>query len=782
MVRPTLQLHLALLGPPEASLGKRAMKFPTRKTLALLAYLAAEGGEQQREHLAALLWPESSTTRSHASLRNTLGHLQSALRAASGRAQTNYLSVTHGALSLNPEANLELDLHIVERAYSLARAERSGRAGPPGVASLPFLQAAAGYQGDFLAGFSLGDAPGFDDWVGTQREVWRRRMGLVLDRLSEIQYAAGEFTSTAETAVAWIALDGLNERAYRRKMRAHFAAGERGQALETYAACRAMLAQELNAEPEPDTEALAEHIRTQHPARGAAPLSQSPVTPLAYLESQFAGRVAEQQALLDRYRRAAQGQPQVVTVYGEAGIGKTRLATEFLTWCRMQGAEVLQGRAFESGTLMPFQPLVEALRLRLNRGQGLKDWPVEAVARPLIQLLPELRERYPELLAGAAEADLGQTQLLQPLLRLMMALAGQSPLVLFLDDLQWADGATLEVLQYAARRWHETAAPVLLLVAIRSEALQPAARPALGGPVDWLAQVERELPPHHIHLGPLEQPAALDLVRAIVAPASDEFAQWVFAETRGQPFYLIETLKDLLERGALHPRRRPKGGWVFEVDAEHNLGHAALVPSSVRAVIRARLDRLSPNAFTLLAAGSVLEHNLTFERLCAVAKLSQEVGLPALDEVVSAHLLLEGFQSGARGGYAFANDMVRDVVYTVAGEARRQLFHRRALEVLAASREPAAVLAHHALAAGQAEAAFRHSLSAGQEALRLSAAQEARDHLEQARQLAQQAPPVQAEFKAHIRDLYTQLGQAYVLNGQPDQAAAVRAELERLAK
>ena len=780
MVRPTLQLRLALLGPPEASLGKRVLKFPTRKTLALLAYLAAEGGEQQREHLAALLWPEATTTRSHASLRNTLGHLQSALRAASGRAQTNYLSVTHGALGLNAEAGSILDLNVVERAYVLARAERSGRTTPPGVASLPFLQAAAGYRGDFLAGFSLGDAPGFDDWAGTQREVWRRRMGLVLDRLSEIQYAAGEFTSTAETAVAWIALDALNERAYRRKMRAHFAAGERGQALETYAACRAMLAQELNAEPEPDTDALAAHIRTQHPTRGAAPLSQSPVTPLAFLESQFAGRAAEQQQLLERYQRAAQGQPQVVTVYGEAGIGKTRLASEFLAWCRTQGAEVLQGRAFESGTRMPFQPLVEALRLRLNRGQSLKDWPPEAVARPLIQLLPELRERYPALPNGAADAELGSMQLLEPLVRLMTVLAGRSPLVIFLDDLHWADSATLEVLQYAARRWHETAAPVLLLVAIRYEALQPAVQHALASPVDWLAQVERELQPHHILLGPLAQPAALTLVRSILAPPADDFATWVFDETHGQPFYLIEILKDLLERGALHPRRRPKGGWAFEVDAEHNLGRAALVPSSVRAVIRGRLDRLSPNAFTLLAAAAVLEHDLTFERLCAVAKLSQEVGLPALDELVSGHLLLEGVQAGARGGYAFANDMIRDVIYTEAGEARRQLLHRQALEVLAAGREPPAVLAHHALAAGQAEAAFRHSLSAGQEALRLSAAQEARDHLEQARQLAQQTPPVQAEFQAHIRDLYTQLGQAYELNGQLEQAAAIHAELARL--
>ena len=251
---------------PKCVLGKRLLTFPTRKTLALLIYLALEGGSQPREHLAALLWPESNPERSYASLRNTLGHLQTALRQASGQAQTSYLSITHQTLALNPDADIDLDLHTVERAYTLARTDRSSRVPPENSASLPLLQSAAAcHRGDFLTGFSLGDAPDFDDWAATQGEVWRRRLGLILDRLSEIQFASGDFASAAETASHWIALDALNEVAYRRKMRAHFAAGERGQALETYDVCRAVLAVELSVEPEPDTEALAARIRSEHP-------------------------------------------------------------------------------------------------------------------------------------------------------------------------------------------------------------------------------------------------------------------------------------------------------------------------------------------------------------------------------------------------------------------------------------------------------------------------------------------------------------------------------------
>ncbi|HSB66843.1 MAG TPA: BTAD domain-containing putative transcriptional regulator, partial [Anaerolineales bacterium] len=257
MAEQVQPLHLYALGPPEVRLGENLVTFPTRKTLALLIYLAIESGPQPREHLAALLWPEASSERSHGSLRNTLDHLQKALRQAGGQDKISYLSVTHNSLSLNPDADLDFDLHTVEQAYTQARTDRSSRILPEGSASLPLLQSAAACQrGDFLAGFSLSDAPGFDEWATIQREVWHRRLGLILDRLSEIQFAHGEFAGATETASHWIALDALNEIAYRRKMRAHFAAGERGQALETYEACRAILAAELGIEPEPDTATL----------------------------------------------------------------------------------------------------------------------------------------------------------------------------------------------------------------------------------------------------------------------------------------------------------------------------------------------------------------------------------------------------------------------------------------------------------------------------------------------------------------------------------------------
>jgi DNA-binding SARP family transcriptional activator len=788
-------LHLYALGSPEVRLGENLVRFPTRKTLALLIYLAIESGPRPREALAAMLWPEASPERSHGSLRNTLDHLQTALRQASDQAQTSYLSVTHNSLSLNPDADIDFDLRTIEHAYTLARAERSSRMLPEGSASLPLLQSAAACQrGDFLAGFSLGDAPGFDDWAAVQREVWHHRLGLILDRLSEIQFSHGEFAATTETASQWIALDELNEIAYRRKMRAHFAAGERGQALETYEACRAILATELGVEPEPDTATLAESIRIQSPLvhpndRKAVPRPRRLDTSVNFLGNLFAGRNREYQALFKCYGRTAAGQPQLVVLRGEVGIGKTRLARKFIQSASAQGAELLLGSAFESGSHLPFQPLVEALRLRLADDSSLTNLVDEIWSSPLRQLLPELRQHNPGLSPAPVEslypnADLSQAQLYEPLVQCMLALAKRAPLVLFIDDLQWTDSATLDLLQYAIRRWQDNAARILFLASLRSEALHPMPQPQPEGSPQglsqWLERVERELTPVHIELEPLGEQETLKMIHSILSPPDAGFAQWVYHETHGQPFCLIETLKDLLERRVLHPKRLVEGQWTFSVDSDHNLGQAVRVPSSVHAVIRSRLNRLSPNAFSLLAGGAVLEHRITFESMCAISNVSEDQALPALDELISGRLLLETVQPGMTSAYTFTNDMVRDVVYTEAGDARRRLFHRRAVKVLETTGELAAVLAHHAQAAGLKLAAFHYSLAAGQEALRLSAVSEAVIHLELAHQFVREAARPEMPDEADLRNLYTQLSKAYKLAGQMEKALAIDTERERL--
>jgi predicted ATPase len=175
--------------------------------------------------------------------------------------------------------------------------------------------------------------------------------------------------------------------------------------------------------------------------------------------------------------------------------------------------------------------------------------------------------------------------------------------------------------------------------------------------------VSRELTPIHIELEPLGEQDSIKLVQSILSPPAPDFAQWLYNETRGQLFYLIETLKDLLERRVLLSKRRAEGQWVFGLDAEHDLGQAIRVPSTVHGVIRSRLYRLSPNAFSMLASGAVLDKQITFERMCAISKVTEDLAFPALDELISSRFLLETEQPGNVSTYPFVNDMLRDVVY-----------------------------------------------------------------------------------------------------------------------
>src|SRR5439155_5339415 len=181
---------------------------------------------------------------------------------------------------------------------------------------------------------------------------------------------------------------------------------------------------------------------------------------------------------------------------------------------------------------------------------------------------------------------------------------------------------------------------------------------------------------------------------------------------------------------------------------------------------------------------AVLGQGITFERLCQVADLTERDGLPALDEVLHSGLLLESERQGGpvtEGRYVFAHAKIRAVVYAEAGEARRSIFHRRALEALQAAAAPAAELAYHALAAGLAEPAFHWSLAAGEEAMRVVAVSSAISFYEQARHLMAerlQGLDLEAMLPApEIEHLYTHLGRAYELNAEWEKAQRVYTSL-----
>src|SRR6266550_3747238 len=703
-------LKIALLGPPEVDHRDHRLTFPDRKVLALLAYLATEGGMQERQKLTRLLWPESDMAHGRTALRITLLYLRHILEENASPECEAHLLITHDTIGLDPASGIDLDLHSLEATWKLVRALPAPEALQEEVRRtlIARLQSAAVlYRGSFLQDFTLRNTLDFDNWVGMQQGYWYQRIEQVFDLLSQLQSAEGELEQAIETVERWRSIDPLNEDISLRLMQFQFASGNRIAALKTYETYQDVLMTELSAKPSRKLVALAEMLRNGSPPRGAhSRAGRCTTTERPLLNVPFVGRGAEVSHLMTLNEQASSGQPQVVLLEGEAGIGKTRLAAAFLDWVKAQGVEVLEGRAFQTSQRLSYQPLIEALRTRLEQEDDLRQLLGDPWLAELSRLLPDLRERYPDLPPLTINGAFALSRLFEALARLSQVLASQAPLLIFADDMQWADAATLDVFQYLARYWTEHKTPAMLLLGWRTETREMEPEKS-----EWLANLRSTIALTRLELSSLSSMDTLQIVRELAhadaaqpscqgeharfqpssqhvqAPGSgicpERFGMWLFAETNGQPFYLRALLQELFEQGILVPRLIEGRGWVFEpqpsiLEATPPNG---MLPSDVREMIQRRLARLSSPARDLLAAGAVLGHDFTFEELCQVAQLAPQDGLVALDEALQSLLLRESShrQKGREEvSYHFADDKIREVVYEAAGDARRRVFYGRA--------------------------------------------------------------------------------------------------------
>ncbi len=746
-------LELRFLGPVVARRDGTPLALRTRKALALLAYLAAEGGTHRRGELAGLLWPDSDERKARTTLRSALSDLRSALGTDDGT-QAEYLLVDRDLLGLRTEADVDLDLRVLESAYELAR-DSTGIIPTDHEQRRKRIErlrnGAEAYRGEFLEGFHLDDAPEFDYWAGLERERWRTRLATVLDGLSRMLLDSGEAREAAAVADRWVAHDPQSGPAYERLMRCRYALGDPAGALRVHEQFHSATGGGSDgATNAPELAALAARIRAEErggsarrrpplePGRvsrsGSGDFRQAPRSPLV-------GRAHEFGVLAEEHSLASSGRARAVALVGEAGIGKTRLADEFLLWAVAEGADVLRGDYPGHSRSVPYGSLISAIRYRLERERAPDDLLEDTWLSELSRLLPEIRDRYPDLEPPSADQATAKSRLFEAVVRLLEALARRTPVILFVDDLHWVDVATLDLLLYAAARLADDGSAVLLLVAMRDEEMDRIAD--LEG---WLLAAERAMPLRRVDLGNLNGD---DTVRMLLSLTDDggerehsardveAFGHRLYAETGGQPFFLVETIKALLDQGAL-PVGSDAGAGVKAwsvADGEQALN--GLQTPGVRGLVRERLLRVGPAASDLLAAAAVLGDGSSFDLLRQVAGLPEREGLSALDEALRGRLLRESLLwSGAgRGGYSFVHDKVREVVYTEAGEARRRVFHRRAMEVLAEQGAPDAELARHALGAWETEAAFRHSVAAAEVALALFAVEDAREHLVRARSL-----------------------------------------------
>ncbi len=466
-------------------------------------------------------------------------------------------------------------------------------------------------------------------------------------------------------------------------------------------------------------------------AVGADGAAVAPATAdLALLEQlvrgRLVGRVHELHQLRELWRLAQQGRRHVALVSGEPGAGKTRLASEAVVFARLNGAMVLQGGCYEYEASSPYLPFVEGLR------RWVHDQPTETlrahagpVAAELVKLAPELEARIgpipPPPALGPNEERL---RLFDHVARFFQSLAAADGLLLFIDDLHWADAGSLALLHYLMRNLQDER---LLVLATYREIELDRAHPLAAAMAEW--DRERLVTRLRLERFRLDETGALLASLFGQATVSPEFAQVVHRETEGNPFFIEEVVKALIEQGQIY---RAGDGWDRREVRE------LAIPQSVKAAIGRRLDRLSPECAETLHTAAAVGKAFAFEELAASSTATEDALLDALDEACVAQLL----QSRGAEGFVFTHDKIREVLIEEVNPIRRRRMHQRigeGLEKLYGTEAAAHAdkLTFHFTESGDLERGLRHGMEAGRQAERLFALDEALGYYERARECAE---------------------------------------------
>jgi DNA-binding SARP family transcriptional activator len=466
------------------------------------------------------------------------------------------------------------------------------------------------------------------------------------------------------------------------------------------------------------------------PGQAALEVVPLPAVVTAARRGMVVGREVEQLRLAGAWAEAKAGRRQVVLVAGEPGIGKTRLAAELAGVAHGDGAVVLWGRCDE-GLGAAYQPVVEAMRHYITHcPEDTLDAQLGRRRPQLARLVPELAEGRSDLAVPAVDAESERLRLFDAVSDLLGSVARSRPVLLVQDDLHWAATTTLLLLRHLARPAEDR---VLIVCAYRDTELDPD-HPLIG----VLADLRREPSVVRLAVEGLDEMAVAALVEAAADNALGDdvaldVAPALHAETEGNPFFVGQVLRHLLETGALEERHR---GWATSRPA----GRFG-VPEGVRDVVGSRVARLPEATRRTLAVAAVVGWDFTVPLLECIPEAGADADtlLAALEGAVRARLVQE--VPGKLGPFCFVHDVVRQTLYEGLSGPRRARLHRRVGEALArlsgAETQPA-VLAHHFVAgatAGCRSEAIVWSERAGARALQQFAFEEAVTHFQRAIEL-----------------------------------------------
>lgn len=730
----TPSLHMSLLGDFSLLLGDAPVTTVDWPRLqSLLTYLVLHrAAPQSRTYLAAQLWPDSTEAQAHTNLRSLVHRLRHDLPGAD-----LFLRIERQTLQWSPHPDVSWTLDVADFERALAQAEQ---ARSPVAARTAREEAVALYRGDLLPGC-------YDEWILPERERLRQAFLGALEQLILLLERERDYPAAISAAQRLLRYDPLHETTYRHLMRFYAVSGDRAAALRTYHTCATVLDRELEAEPGLATQkAYKRLLQQQMPS--ASPLA-SPTALMA--NAPLVGRRPEWAQLQDDWQRASAGQPQMVVLTGEAGIGKTRLAEELLAWVGRQGMTSAYARCYAAEGELAYAPVATWLRADPFRGalSRLTDIWLTEVAR----CVPELLVERPALAPPGPLTEAWQRQrLFEALTRAI--LGARQPLFLLLDDLQWCDQETLEWLHYLLR--FDVHARLLIMGTVRPEETPPT------HPLEaLLAALRRDGQVAEIALGPLDAAETALLAGHLAGGGLDaELAVHLYRETEGNPLFVVEAMR-------------------MGVGAAKDTGlqvvlHGFGMSPTVQAVITARLAQLSLLARELVNLAAVIGRAFTFEVLAKASTNDEDTLVRGLDELWQRRIVRE---HGA-DAYDFSHDKLREAVYGTLRIARRRLLHRRVAEALEAVYADgldavSGLVAAHYEQAGVVERAVIYYQRAAEVARRVYANAEAIRSYQRVLALlnvVSSVQPPQEPWRDVTIRVYESLGDVFALTVQFDEA------------
>ncbi len=668
-----------------------------RKSRALFYYVAAHRKPVSREELLRIFWMDLPRRSAQQTLRTSLHGLRKDVG--------DILDVERKSVGLS--SAVQIDIHLLEE---LEKQDSQ--------ANIEDLEkGAALYRGEFLQGVLLPDVQPFEDWLIIERERFRRLATRFLTSLSSAYQAEKRYEMAMDALERALSIAPLQEDLQRQSIWLHYLSGDRPGAIRRYHDFRQLLDKEMGVPPMAETRSLYDQIISdkQLPApliTGISGPHPRKITKPSARILPFVGRHAEMQRVQDQFTAG-----KFVLIEGEPGIGKTRLAHEFL---KNPHRIALTGSASELEMAVPYQPVIEALRSLTKRS----DWPrlLASIRQDLLPVwLLEIQRLLPELthepdVRPASQIHIADgARLWEGVRQFLYVISRSHKLVFFIDDVHWADEASLGLLGYLARQ--SDSLDVNFLAAMRPHPLNP----GLSSFIQMLTRTGRL---HRLQLSRLSEDDLIKIAEWISPEYAFPLSAWLWRTSEGNPYLVAELLRYAREAQIITPDA--------DVDLSA-LAEAPIVPQTVYSLIHSQLARLTESARRVIDTAVAVGRQFEFELIAQASGLSENAVLDALDELQTAGLI----ETVNATVFKFRHSLTMEVAFREVGELRHRLLHRRvaeAMERIYAGQKDryASQIAFHFAESDDLQRAAHYSFTAGQSAMRLAAWKEAIGYFKQA--------------------------------------------------